>query len=111
MSKGGKREGAGRKSKNSIIKPISLPSSYFEFVKDNNYSLSKLIQQKIEELILEKKIEKRIEYLIKQENLYIKKEKEEEEDFTGNIYFYRDFIASCKEEREFLSKNLLGNPF
>lgn len=54
MSKGGKRAGAGRKSKNSIIKPISLPLEYFNFVKENNLSLSKLAQQKIEEIMNER---------------------------------------------------------
>jgi len=52
--RGGKRPNEGRKSKNSIIKPISIPASYFEFVKKNNLSLSKLTQQKIEEIMYEK---------------------------------------------------------
>lgn len=61
MSKrGGKREGAGRPSKNSIIKPISLPFELFKFVKENNLSLSKLAQQKIREMMtsIEKQINK-----------------------------------------------------
>jgi hypothetical protein len=52
--KGGKRAGAGRPDKNSVRKNITLPASYLEFVKENNYSLSRLTQQKIEELMLDK---------------------------------------------------------
>lgn len=49
--RGGKREGAGRPSKNSVIKPISLPLELLQFVKENNLSLSKLTQQKIKEIM------------------------------------------------------------
>jgi LytS/YehU family sensor histidine kinase len=70
-NKGGKRAGAGRKSKNSIIKPISLPSSYFNFVKNNNLSLSKLTQQKIEEIMSEEFNKEQI--IIEQETeIYLK---------------------------------------
>lgn len=53
--RGGKREGAGRPSKNSVIKPISLPLELFQFVKNNNLSLSKLAQQKIREEMARRK--------------------------------------------------------
>lgn len=56
MNRGGKRKGAGRPSKNSIIKPISLPLELFQFVKENNLSLSKLAQQKIREEMAKNKI-------------------------------------------------------
>ena len=49
--RGGKRKGAGRPNNNSVRKNITLPAHYVEFVEKNNLSLSKLAQQKIEEIM------------------------------------------------------------
>lgn len=48
---GGKREGAGRPSKNSIRKNITLPAEYVKYLEENNLSLSKIAQQKIREMM------------------------------------------------------------
>lgn len=51
MKRGGKREGAGRPNSNSVRRNITIPLELFQFVKENNLSLSKLTQQKIKEIM------------------------------------------------------------